>query len=244
LREHPISPWCRRERVAPVLTRLVVDCRSTDRVSARRPLRATGALALGHVPGLREIDRIVVAMWVELAATADAQYDASGDGRSFIAGRIFAEHALVALFAPPEERKVRRLAAEGYPPVPPLVWEATPLDDLAVVPEGAEPLGATFEGPVTLLGPMHTDANRHVNSLVAPRIFEEAALAAFESCGVSRPGLVRMLEIGYPRPCFPGQRVRARLQAWRREAHYGASGVIEQLRDDGARSAALVRVTF
>jgi hypothetical protein len=60
---------------------------------------------------------------------------------------------------------------------------------------------------------MHTDANQHVNSLVYPRVFEDAVvrrLLTQPQIGIAEPQtlLSRALEIRYRKPFFASNRAR------------------------------------
>ena len=57
---------------------------------------------------------------------------------------------------------------------------------------------------------MHTDSNQHVNSLVYPRLFEEAVVERAFDPEARVPGaeslLVRAIDIRYRKPFFAGDR--------------------------------------
>ena len=94
------------------------------------------------------------------------------------------------------------------------------------MPPGAEPLGEDLLDPVPLqfsLG--HTDSNQHVNSLVYPRLFEEAALRRLAGHGVDLRLLVRHADCIFRKPFFAGERALIRLQAFRLGDLFGAVGV-------------------
>ncbi|MEI8257677.1 MAG: hotdog domain-containing protein, partial [Deltaproteobacteria bacterium] len=112
-------------------------------------------------------------------------------------------------------------------PVPVATYAPRPFPAIIALPRDAEPLepALRFESQVITFGLVHTDSNQHVNSLVYPRIFEEAALRRLAALGVRTPLLARALEIGYRKPCFAGDRLRLALQAYRLGEHYGAVGM-------------------
>jgi acyl-CoA thioesterase FadM len=68
------------------------------------------------------------------------------------------------------------------------------------------------------LGVMHTDSNQHVNSLVYPRLFEEAALRRFAVLGKSTTVLARSIDIAYRRPSFAGDTLRIFVRAFENAA--------------------------
>jgi acyl-CoA thioesterase FadM len=63
---------------------------------------------------------------------------------------------------------------------------------------------------------LHTDSNQHVNSLVYPRLFEEAVVRALtDRAGVPDPGslLARSIELRYRKPFFTGERAAIAIHA-------------------------------
>jgi hypothetical protein len=112
-----------------------------------------------------------------------------------LVGRIFAEHVITKPFAPPAERKVTRLDAPGLPAIP---EDEHPWEPAEALVEGAplEPAGDIA------FGMMHTDSNQHVNSLVYPRVFEEALLRRTGSQAL----LARAVEMRWRKPFFAGER--------------------------------------
>ena len=55
------------------------------------------------------------------------------------------------------------------------------------------------------LGLAHTDANQHVNSLVYPRLFEEAVLRRLATLGKPTALLTRRAEVAFRKPAFAGE---------------------------------------
>jgi hypothetical protein len=117
----------------------------------------------------------------------------SADAELVLVGRVYVEHVFTRPFAPPAERKVTRLDLRGFPSVP---EDARPF-------ASAEALVADHRLTTVRqhrFGLMHTDSNQHVNSLVYPRLFEEAAAE-------EEPGLLaEALELRYRKPFFAGDR--------------------------------------
>jgi hypothetical protein len=68
---------------------------------------------------------------------------------------------------------------------------------------------------VTAFGLDHTDSNQHVNSLVYPRLFAEAALRRLAELERPRRLLIRALDIAYRKPSFAGDRVRIHTRLFR-----------------------------
>jgi hypothetical protein len=98
--------------------------------------------------------------------------------------------------------------------------------------------------PVPLtLGVMHTDSNQHVNSLVYPRLFEEAALRRFALLGRPTQVLARSIDIAYRRPSFAGDTLRIFVRAFEN----GASGYFFGSNDDTSdvkKARAFVQMRF
>src|SRR5258705_9749410 len=101
-------------------------------------------------------------------------------------GRCYVEHVFPKLFAPKAERKVLRLDVPGAPAVPATRHVWVPPAALLELPEGATALDAELvaDPAPAAFGLMHSDSNQHVNSLVYPRLFEDAALRRLAVHGV------------------------------------------------------------
>jgi hypothetical protein len=98
----------------------------------------------------------------------------------------------------------------------------------------------------------HTDSNQHVNSLVYPRLFEDAALRRFAALGrLKPPVLSRHVEAAFRKPCFAGETYAVALQAFTLEGRLGAVGKFVSQADasseEGLRKAkghCFVRMAF
>lgn len=215
--EHPISRAI-RSGIIPILTRLTLEGGGT--VSTTEPLDARGAYQLAHsLDADGNVDRLIMRLWVTLSAQRVT-------GEPVFVGRAYAEDVFTRLFAPPSERKVSRFATEGLPDVPPtcVTWRAPEV--VLELPEGAEPIDAepVVDPAPLVFGLAHTDSNQHVNSLVYPRLFEEAALRRFDTLGRASNLLARYADVGYRKPCFAGDRMRVVLRAFRLDGRLGAVG--------------------
>jgi acyl-CoA thioesterase FadM len=85
-------------------------------------------------------------------------------------------------------------------------------------------------------GLAHTDSNQHVNSLVYPRLFEDAALRRFAALGKGKPAVLsRHVEAAFRKPCFAGETYAVALQAFTLDGKLGAVGSF--VSTDDARSA-------
>jgi hypothetical protein len=126
-------------------------------------------------------------------------------------GSVLTEYVFTRPFAEPNERRVTDLGESGR--------------DAKVI-EWAEPK-ALLDGPLEVdavpiaFGLTHTDSNQHVNSLVYPRLFEEAVLRRLGRGDV----LARRLDVRYRKPSFAGDRLSLALNVTERDGAVTASGV-------------------
>ena len=227
LRNHPASEQMRAQGVVPVLARLVIvggegPCAVDQTIDAAgRYEVAASCDASGAV------DRLYLNMWASLEAQRGRTIGPPPEraGERHLAARIFGEHVFTRPFAPAAERKVVRLALPGLPELPEARY--TPRTAAAVLapPSTATPLdlGPEPDGAEIVFGVAHTDSNQHVNSLVYPRIFEEAAVRRLAR---HRAPLVlaREVEVLYRKPCFAGDKLRVVLRTFREGARYLAVG--------------------
>jgi hypothetical protein len=229
LRDHAFARAALRQGILPILSRLAVDA-TPGPFSVEAPMQAEGCYALAHGRDADgAVDRLYLNMWAELWAPRGLTYGPRPPraGETTLAARLFAEHVLTRPFAPPEQRRVLRLDVPGEAPVPEERHAPRPHAALLELPEGAAPLDDTLEldpAPVAL-GLRHTDSNQHVNSLVYPHLFEEAALRRFAARGLSTAVLARSLEIDFRKPAFAGDLLRVALRAFRLGDRLGACGV-------------------
>jgi hypothetical protein len=199
--------------IMPILTRFVVEG-GDGPVGVGRPMSARGRYQLSHtVDANGQLDRILFNMWTSARAPRGRIYGPppEGAGELIPVGRVFAEHVMTRLFAPPAERKVLSLPAGDFS----APWQWRPLEAVLALPPDAQALDdeLTPDSAEVAFGLNHTDSNQHVNSLVYPRLFQEAALRRFAAHGKKTAVLARRLEIAYRKPCFAGQRARILLRA-------------------------------
>jgi hypothetical protein len=92
--------------------------------------------------------------------------------------------------------------------VPDAIYDAPASTTAMNPPDGADLLDAEYhpDPVVTAFGLDHTDSNQHVNSLVYPRLFAEAALRRLAELERPRRLLIRALDIAYRKPSFAGDR--------------------------------------
>lgn len=232
---HALTPYMREQGIVPILTRLVIEG-APGPFSVNHRLSASGAFELSHArTPAGEVDRIFLDMWAEVSAPIGRTHGAPPEraGETATAGRIFAEHVFTRLFAPPAQRKVARLDAPGLATVPEKQREARRLSAILELPVGAVALddGIVVDPTPIVFGLTHTDSNQHVNSLVYPRLFEDAALRRFAAHGRATAVLARSIEIGFRKPCFAGDSMRVALRAYRLGDSLGAVGVWVAERD-------------
>jgi hypothetical protein len=242
---HPVTRVA-HAGILPILSRFVVEGGSGP-VSVRWPLEAHGCFQLAHTASDDgAVNRIVLNMWTSLIGPIGRTNGPPPEhaGEPVHVGRVFAEHVFTRPFAPPESRKVLALEAEGLPRVPPDRYSWRPTDALLALPHAARPLDEALvpdEAPVAF-GLNHTDSNQHVNSLVYPRLFQDAALRRFATHGRSTKLLAQRLEIAYRKPCFAGDRARIVLRAYEDGERLGAIGAF--LLDGSDRPACTIHMSF
>lgn len=170
-----------------------------------------------------DIDRLVMDVWIDLFAPRDRLYGEQHDQASICCGRVHAEHVFTRLFAPLAERKVTCFEVDGFEPVPSeeRPWRAP--RHLLDVPGGTDgPLTAMPE--TIVFGVDHTDENQHVNSLVYPRLFEDAALKCLAQRGEDTRVRAVLLDATFRKPLFAGDRVALRMATFRVGEQRGVVG--------------------
>ncbi len=208
--------------ILPILTRYEMEA-GEDSFAVEQPLNVTGGFSLAHsVDATGRVDRLFLDMDSELnGVKGRTNLPGPPDaGSPAFAGRLRVEHIFTRPFAPPGERKVLSFESEGQSFVPQVAraWRApwTTLDPAA----NLVAIDSDFVAdPISMaLGVMHTDSNQHVNSLVYPRLFEEAALRRFAVLGKSTTVLARSIDIAYRRPSFAGDTLRIFVRAFENAA--------------------------
>ncbi|MGK4009055.1 acyl-CoA thioesterase [Sorangium sp. So ce1036] len=238
----PIAALMGSHGIIPILTRLVIEG-GEGPIAAREPLHVRGLYQLAHTEdAASDVNRLILAMWLSATARRSRTYGPPppGAGEPLPAGRVFAEHVFTRPFAAPGERKVLRFESPDLPAVPPERYPWRSPESLMGLPEGAQPLDPepTLDPITVAFGLDHTDANQHVNSLVYPRIFAEAALRRFAAHGRSTALLARRVEVAYRKPCFAGMRVRIVLRAFTIGGAPGALGAFVPEPPEGPADAA------
>ena len=104
---------------------------------------AEGCYQLAHSIGPDGgVDRLVLLMWVRVVAPLGRTHlpPPPDEGRTVVAGRVFAEHVFTRPFGPPAERKVKVLDLGAGPFVPEARYAWHDAESLLDLPEGAAPL--------------------------------------------------------------------------------------------------------
>lgn len=242
---HPAERALAAAGVVPILSRLtIVGTDATIRVDA--PATATGGYQLARHEVDGAVDKLFLNMWVDVTGAAGRMIPPQGPGPQVTAGTMFAEHTFTRLFAPPDARKVTRLDGPGLPGVPEARYDAPASTTAMDPPDGADLLDAEYhpDPVVTAFGLDHTDSNQHVNSLVYPRLFAEAALRRLAELERPRRLLIRALDIAYRKPSFAGDQVRIHTRLFRLGDRLGAAGFVADVADPAARPRACARFVF
>jgi hypothetical protein len=229
---HPLAVAMMADGVLPILSRLVLVA-GDGPIAVLSPIEAEGSMQLAHTAGEGgDVERIVLNMWCRLYGEAGRTHMPTppNAGERLLVGRVFAEHVMTRPFAKDRDaRKVLRLPeVEGVPVVPPDRYEWRAAEELLDLPEGAAWLDDSFAvDPATVVfGLDHTDSNQHVNSLVYPRIFLEAALRRLWERGRQGALAGRCAELAYRKPCFAGERLRIVARAYERGDDVGVAGAL------------------
>ena len=232
----------------PILSRLVLEA-GEGPIPLGGPTEAHGQAQLAHTVGPDGVvNRVVLNMWGRLTSIIGRTVGPrpADAGRAVVAGRIFAEHVYTRPFGPPAERRVLALDLGEGPVVPEDRHVYRSAESTLALPEGAEPLDAELERDpsFTVFGIDHTDSNQHVNSLVYPRLFIEAALRRLDARGLARPALrAQSIEMAYRKPSFAGERARVLVRAFQLGDQLGAlAALVAGEEAEGPLTAARPRV--
>jgi hypothetical protein len=196
----------RAQGILPILRRVVI-VGERGPFSVHMPIQCSGTWRLAREA---DGDRLFLDMWLDAFAPIGSTLGRppATDAERVLVGRVYAEHVVTRPFAPPAERKVTRLDLPGIPPVPEDVHPFEEAEDLVA--------GRTLDAAGDhVFGMTHTDSNQHVNSLVYPRLFEEAVvrtLTARDDVRDPSSLLARSVELRYRKPFFKGERAVIGLQ--------------------------------
>ncbi len=250
LADVPDANVLQKQGIMPILSRIKIDV-TEHVVSPFRPY---------SVEGYGEQTSGIADDYTRVLFNVRARVSAKGGHAVFpgapsevdVVGTLFAEHVFTRPFAEKDKRRVAPadlraagLSVEGEQPF-------EPARSVITEPEGATAIDPAFvrgETPLAL-GLMHTDANQHVNSLVYPRLFEEAVLRRLAALGRPLVLRARSLEIGYRRPSFVGDVLRVDTRLYERPAHDGqpaqlhALGVFTEMNKEAESGRVFVRLVL
>ncbi len=227
LARHPLPRVLHADGVIPILRRLIMV--GTDlSLSVHSTVAAEGRLrlALGGERHLLDLDARVTA---PRGSTHDVR---AGVAEHEAVGHVFAEHVLTRPFAEPERRRVHAWP-EGYSHQEQRAW--TELDELSNLGDAKAIDRTAMQARELTFAMRDTDSNRHVNSLVYPRLFEEASTQQWQTPELA----MRAIHIAWRKPCFVGDRVRIEIQ---RIAHGDAKGAIATLRGEEGKLRCVARL--
>ncbi|HSN27078.1 MAG TPA: hypothetical protein VLT45_12355, partial [Kofleriaceae bacterium] len=224
---HPGARNALAAGVIPILTRLTLT--SFDQpIRVDRPFESTAGFLLAHDRQGDEVSRIFMNVWADTRGAAGKLSRHVTPGELAPAGTIFAEHTFTRLMAPPDQRKVTRLAVDGYPEIPETRYAAPAPTTAQEAPEGAAWISDVEPDTTDYVFTLdQTDSNQHVNSLVYIRLFLEAVNRRLAKEGQPLRVRSRAVDIAYRKPCFAGDRVRAHVRLFQG----GAAGHVAG--DDG-----------
>jgi hypothetical protein len=218
LATHPFVQQLRDQGIFPILSRLQIES-GEGPVSVRTSVTCRGSFEL-----LRTLDekgrlRWRVDMWAEIVGERGRTHGPPPEraGEPIVLGRVSAQHVLTRPFGPVEERHVVEIPG-GVPEnvsLRDVPW--SPPHQAIELPKGAIPIDDAFalDACPIVFGIGHTDSNQHVNSLVYPRIIEEAALRRFHALELPTRVYARYVDIAFRKPCFAGDRMRVMLRTYR-----------------------------
>jgi len=243
LADHDAAKGMQRAGIVAILSRLTVEG-SDEPIRVDQKVDSTGGYQLARHEVDGQVDKLFLNMWVEVRGSRGRVVPPEGPGPSVVAGRVFAEHTFTRIFATPEQRRVTRLDIAGLPAVPEAIYDFPSPASAMALPFDAEPLDDDYvaDEALTVFGLDHTDSNQHVNSLVYPRLFAEAALRRLEQRGRPKRALVRSLDIAYRKPSFAGDRVRIHTRIFTLGDRTGAAGYLVDADDPAARPRCCARI--
>lgn len=233
-----------QQGIIPILTRLTINSLE-QRIRVDRPIESSTGFALAHDMQGDAVSRLFMNVWCEIRGVAGRLgRNAGAGGELALAGTVFAEHTFTRPLAPPEQRKVTRLAVDGYPELPELRHAAPPPTTAQEAPDDATWLDELAPDPAEYAFTLdQTDSNQHVNSLVYIRLFHDALNRRLAATGRPMRLRSRAVDIAYRKPCFAGDKVRASLRLFESRDGLGAAGLIAGVGDGKPRCYVRVQVT-
>lgn len=228
--------------IIPILTRITMHS-TNHAIRVDRPVTCRAGYQLAHMKSGDAVSRIFMNVWCEVSGIAGRIGPRQqADGEPAVAGVLFAEHTYTRPLAPPDQRRVTRLDADGYPDIPPAHYDAPAADTAQGAPAGAKWLTPLEPDPSSVVFTLdQTDSNQHVNSLVYIRVFLDAVQRRLAAAGLPLELGSRAVDIAYRKPCFAGDSVRAHVRLFEVDGQPGAAGFIAG--EDG-KPRCFVRVCY
>ncbi len=247
--ETEIDQYIRPKGTLPILSRMIMQSTGGP-ISVRNNVEVDGLYDLAHTRGSAgEVERVLLNMFADLFGPVSRTHDPQphNAGERVHVGRVFSQHVFTRPFGPSAQRRVLALDLPAGPYVP----EATFACDSALstldLPPGAawrDPAFSLDEAPL-VFGLTHTDSNQHVNSLVYPQLFEDAALRRLLHLGHGTGALlVDHIDIAFRKPCFAGDRMGLWLRCFEFDGKVGAVGFLGPDPCEPARANCMCRLTF
>jgi len=234
LENNPLVRLERSDGIIALLSRLVL-LGDEGTVPVGPPLAARGSYQLAHTRNESgEVNRLILNLWAELDGIEGRTYGppTSGDSVRVPVGKVFAEHVFTRPFGPPERRKVLRFDQPELPAVPEVEYSWRPWSEVLALPDGAVAhADAPSPAERVAFGLYQTDSNQHINSMVYPRLFEQAALERLADLGHSTVVLSRYCEIAYRKPAFAGDHLTIVLRTYELGDRVGAVGAFLEIDD-------------
>ncbi|MEO8797921.1 MAG: hypothetical protein ABI551_08560 [Polyangiaceae bacterium] len=241
----------REKGILPILTRFELEA-GPGPFPVEAPIEVEGGYRLAHAVG---DDGHVTRLFLDMDARLSGKKGRTNlpppddHGVVAVAGTLAVEHVFTRPFAPPGERKVLALELAGGSVVPSAKREWQSPESASGPPAGAKAVDDSFvaDPVIVALGVMHTDSNQHVNSLVYPRLFEEASLRRFAALGRSTAVLARSLVVAYRRPSFAGESLRFFVRTFEDDGKLVTTGLVFGAADDTSdprRARVFLRLTF
>jgi len=229
--DHPGAQNALKLGVVPVLTRLTVHTGATS-IRVDRPVETRNGFALAHDLDGDSVSKLFMNVWCEIRGVGGRLGRSSTSAEPVLAGTVFAEHTFTRLMAPPDQRRVTRLGVDGYPDVPELHYAQPAPASASEAPEGATYLDELTPDVADYVFSLdQTDSNQHVNSLVYVRLFMEAVNRRLAHHGKPLRLRTHAVDVGYRKPCFAGDKVRANVRLYQHGETLGAAGTV--VGDDG-----------
>jgi hypothetical protein len=238
----------RDQGTIPILAQLWIE--GTDEpIHLSKPVRCQGTAALAHTRDASgEVNRLLLDINISIFGSRGRFFGPApaASGEEVLAGKVYARHVFSKPFAKREERRVRSFDTDGLPSVPALQMDWSEAEDFSAVPAQARALDeAMVVDPTNIaFGLHHCDSNQHVNSLVYPRLFEDACQRRFSDHGIAADKLARQVAISYRKPFFAGQQASARLQGFSLGDELGAVGAFYAADDTDGRPHSLIRMNL